>query len=114
MDLSVITGSAGGGGTFRLYSPHPPPPFQYGKNFKIPLKNYPKLFCPPPLSMAKTFSANPLFIGVKLHLPQLNCIVFLESICTQNLPIIYIDGSGPLMDLSVITGYLDPLPPFCK
>ena len=28
----------------------------------------PKLFVPPPFSMAKTFSA-PLFVGVKLHMP---------------------------------------------
>ena len=47
------------------------PPLQYGLNFKLPRKNYPKTFCAPPSAWLKLFSPPPLFVGVKLHVPPL-------------------------------------------
>ena len=44
------------------------PPLQYGYNFKLPCKNYPKTCCAPPSAWLKLF-APPLFVGVKLHVP---------------------------------------------
>ena len=62
------------GKTFRAPPPFkewklPPPPFNMGKTSRYSLKTTPKLVVPPSFSMAKTFSAPHLFVGVKLHMP---------------------------------------------
>ena len=49
---------------WKLYAP----PLQYGYNFKLPRKIYPKTFCAPPSEWLKLFPP-PLFVGVKLHVP---------------------------------------------
>ena len=49
---------------WKLYAP----PLQYGLNFKLPRKIYPKTFCAPPSEWLKLFPP-PLFVGVKLHVP---------------------------------------------
>ena len=91
-DWSLITGRGGatkwenrGSETFcappqdsvKLSAPPPfkewklsAPPLQYGSNFKLQHKNYPKTYCAPPSEWPKLFPS-PLFVGVKLHVPPL-------------------------------------------
>ena len=98
-DWSLITGSVcvcvgGGGGykmgtfcvppaqdrgktvcafTFKEWELFAHPRFNMAKTSSYHVKTTPKLFVPP-LSIAKTFSAPSLFVGVKLHMPPSRCV----------------------------------------
>ena len=90
-DWSLITGRGGGykmGKSWVRNFPLPPPsrqgktfrappfkewklfapPLQYGYNFKLLRKNYPKTFCAPPSAWLKLFPPPPFHRG-KLHVP---------------------------------------------